>query len=340
MYLRGYFHSRSRIGQEPIANIKVLFASIGVDALASCESTFNLISIPSAVEIGDVFTLYDQYGSSLYSGVVKFKESNAIECRQIVSLFDDNWLYKRTQPGTIEQEIKNAILDRFVNSNDPILKETFGAFDIKITSKTTGGIGKQDSDYVTNFESFLYDCFLKYEVKTDIVIPFKGKPYISIGKVNLPEIKIGDNVHSIQNISPVEEIYEVNKLVVYGEENKEYRGTFYGSRNGITENANELTRFNVVKTNYAFSDDPIALVKAQNLRNEMYNHKLTLDLVLTNRLYDFFSFQLGQKFKVFNNNTFYETILTGYNFECGETQEMEVVTLMFGKVRLKASIRW
>lgn len=339
MYLRAYFHDRLKLNEVFATSTRVISSSVQIDAIKSGTSVFTLTSVPSAVNEGDVMSVADRYGTMIFQGVILRIMASEIECDQIEGLFNDSWITKRHTNLTLEEDLAQSIRDDFINSSDPIIRDTFKHFQIKVTSQTPGTLPKRDANHVSNFASHIQYVFDNYDIRTDIVIPYdqSTSPTITIGKVVRETVMMGNNTKSVRNVSPITQIYETNKLVVHSEDGDVYRGTFYASNNGITENPNELTRFSTVKTNYAFSDESLALVKAQNLRNEMYNHKIELDLVFGSKLYDFFSFELGQEFEIFINNTYFKTILTGWEYDIEPDTELELIHLIFGKVRLRMS---
>lgn len=331
---RAFIKERTDIGGYPIgsSDLRITSFTLKVDALNKAVSTISVMNIPPIVKEGDILCVYSQQGKVIYQGVIT-KLGSTIQCDQIESLFDDDWLWNDRRIDVLEENIKEIIELDFKNSNDPILRSIF-QFDINTVSKTTIKLPSQELNYVKNFTTFIYELFDKYNVRFIFDIDFTPKkPILKIGMEDSTKIKFSNNVNYVLNISKVTEVYETNKLVVYSEDG-DYRATFYGTRSGISDNPNQLDRFAKVKTNYVFSNDELNIIKAQNLRNQMYNHEIKVEMVLDNNIYDFWSFKLGQEFDIFIGRDYFNTILTGYELRY-KNELMDTVSLTFGKVRTK-----
>lgn len=304
------------------------------DLMKKTSSSFTVLNIPSVVENGDVVGMYDDFGTILFLGTVASLQDNIVNANQILDIFDDSWLWHNPRKSSIEATIKNIIQTDYQNSNDTLLNTIFGAFNLQTISSTNLTLESQEDHYVTNFASFLYDIYEKYSVQLLFDIPFSDEtPTISIGVPNYDKIKIGNNANIFRNFNIQKNIYETNKLVVYSEETGQYRATWYGTTSGITDNPSALNRLQKIKTNIVFSDDDINILKASSLRNEMYNHEITCELIVKNKMFTIDSLKLGQPIDLYFNGEYYDTILTGYSLTCSENQELTTATLKFGLVR-------
>ena len=186
------------------------------------------------------------------------------------------------------------------------------------------------------FEKFLYDIYNIYGVLVDIDVPFNGASTIKIGKNESTEIKVGNNVLAIKNLSPVSEIVGNNKLIVYSRDGATYRGTFYASPNNSTVSTTPGDdRYPKIKTVYAFTDEEsIEKVILDNLPLQMYNHKVTFDLVLNNNLYNFQKMSMGQKLGIWKNGEYYDSVMTGYEMSFREGEDIMTVQITCGKARV------
>lgn len=339
-YYRAYIKDRLSLSDPIILGLRVLEFTIKRDALKKANSTFKVDSMPSAVTEGDILILMDAYGSKIYTGVIVRIEDSVIECNQILSLFDDKYLYSVENKMTIEESLATMIETQFRGNEDPVIKSIFYPFKVQYTAGKQQQLPSQEEKYIFNPETFFYDVFNTYGILVDIVIPFeKAQPVIEIKTNTSSKIKMIDNTVYTPTMMPTVEVYEVNKLIVYSDISGSYRGTWFGSRNGITKDPNELTRYNITKTNIVFSDDSMDTIIAGNLRDDMYNHKLEIEMIVNN-LYKFEEMSLGQEFDVWIKNRYYNTILTGYEFNKEANKEVQTIKLIFGKVRTKASQRW
>lgn len=339
-YYRIYVKGRLSLDDSIILSVRTLEFTIKRDALKNATSTFVVEGVPRAITEGDILILMNSYGTKMYTGVIVRVENNVIECNQMLSLFNDNYKYAIENKSTIEQSIASMLETQFKKNEDPIIKSLFNPFKIDCVAGKKQKLPSQEEKYVCNLENFFYSLFDNYDVLLDFNIPFeKNVPMITIKTNNAVKIKLIDNTIYTPVLMPTTEVYETNKLIIYDEDGK-YRGSYYGSRNGITTNPKELTRWNVVKTNVVFSNDDLDVIKAQNLKEDMYNHKLEIEMIMDNKLYKFDEMSLGQEFDVWIKNRYYNTILTGYEFSKDKDEQIKTVNLIFGKVRTKASQRW
>lgn len=334
---RGFIKEIYNLTGMPIGNsdLRVLRSNIKRDILTKASSSFEVLGIPEEAKNGHIFGCYDDYGKIRYLGVISNIDGNTIQTDQIISIFDDNWLWNNPKEITIEQTIKTILETDFQNNPDTMVSTIFSQFDIVIESSGTQLVlGSQDSQYVKNFMNLIFDIYEKYQIIIDINIYYKNqRPQIIIRKPEFETIKIIDNNYAINNINVMKETYETNKLIVYSSEGI-HRGTWYGTVNGITDDDDYTNRLPKIKTNIAFSDDDISIIKAQNLRNQMYNHKIEVQLLMNNKLYNFDEFNLGQTFHIYHKKDMYESILTGYEIGMDQNGYSDVVTLIFGIVRV------
>lgn len=304
------------------------------DKLTKTTSHFDVLEVPTAVENGDVVGMYNSYGTVVFLGVVSYIDNNAIDAEQIYSLFDDEWLWNRPSTASIEGCLEDIINNDFINNRDVLMQTIFSTFDVSTISTTALSIESQDAQYVTNFASFLYDIYEKYSVELLFDIPFAAeRPSISIGIPSYTRLKIGNNALIFRNFDIVREVFETNKLVVYSEDGSTFRGEWFTTPSGITDNPAALNRIPKIKTNIIFSDDDISILKASSLRNEIYNHKITCEIVANNKLLPTDTLQLGQPCDLYYNGLYFDTILTGYEYTMAGGMESEVLKLTFGLVR-------
>lgn len=304
------------------------------DLLKKTNSNFEVLEIPSAVENGDIVGMYDIYGTILYLGVVSYVNNTTVEAYQIYDIFGDEWLWQNPKKTTIEQTLLSIIQTDFQNTRDTLMNTIYGAFQLSTISSTRQTLQTQEDRYKTDFANFLYDIYEKYSIQLMFNIPFEAQtPTIEIGIPTLKKLQIGNNALIFRNFTITTNVYETNKMVVYSEDTGAYRSTWYGTTNGITDNPSVLNRIQKIKTNIIFSDDDINILKASSLRNEMYNHEITCDMVLDNKLLGINDIQLGQEIDLYYNGQYYNTILTGYTLQCNENQELETIQLKFGLVR-------
>ena len=304
------------------------------DLLKKTNSNFEVLEVPMAIENGDVVGMYDPYGTILFLGIVSYVGNTNIEAYQIYDIFDDSWLWHNPRLTTIEETLKSIIQTDYQQNYDTLMQTIYGVFNLDTISSTNQKLATEEDRYVTTFSSYLYDVYEKYGIQLLFDIPYtENTPNIDIGIPTYKKLTLSNNTHIFRNFDVTTNVYETNKLIVYGEETGEYRETWYATTTGITDNPSALNRLQKIKTNIVFSDDDMSILKASSLRNQMYNHEITLDRVLNNNLLSFDDLNLGCETDIYYNGEYYNTLLTGYTLNCGENQRLETISLKFGLVR-------
>lgn len=324
------------------SNINCLSFQIQRDLLEKATSTFNLEYIDPNIDIGDILGLYDMYGTNLYIGVISEidVDTSQITCTSNISYFNYTWLYDalRSETGSTEELIKKLFENVFKNSNDYLMRAKYGDIDIStLTTSTNYLLPLKDDMTIESFEDFIYDCYTNFDIICDFKAYFEQtNPTLTIdaSAKDREPIKLGNNFNAIQNFKINTDTFENNKLIIYNSDGTELRGVYFGSSGGITQDDESPLRLKKINNVIQFSDDEISLILAQNLQNNMYNHKITFDLVLNNELYDFFElFKLGCPVEIYYNGVYYNTIFTGYEYIKEENEKVSAVSITCGKVR-------
>ena len=316
------------------ANSKVSSFNIKRDLLSKASSTIEVMALPTAIDNGDIIGIYDETGRVIYNGVVKSISENTIQCGQMVEMFADTWLYRTGEGTTFEDRLKEIIDTDFRNNEDIVISSAFENFNVTCSTSTTGEYPTEKEHTTKDFSSWIYKIYENYDVIVDMNVAFNEgvSPTIQIGKNEEEKITIADNAISVLSVTPTSEVTSTNKVIIYSKDGV-YRETWYASPSGITNNPNQLDRLKTVKTKIVFSDDEIETIKEANLQSDFYNHKIVATLSLNSKLYNFWDFTLGGKFNIIYRNTYYDTILTGYELRY-DGYTMPEVNLTFGKVRI------
>lgn len=318
--------------------------SINEDRLTTANSTINAVYVPSNVSTGDIIAVFNEQGLIRYKGVIKSIEENSIQASQITHLLSGQFVYETFENGTIENDIK-SILERYCQGyikgstyQDPVVLAKLGSFSITTGSSTTGALETKDENTTMDMETFIYSLYEKYGIAVDFDIPVNGPVSIKVWKPSYDSIKIGNNTNAIVNISPITQVSETNRLIVFNKDGT-YRSTFVAKTDGtIVEEPETLAgRFSVVNTNIVFSDDEIDDIKLANLPETMYNHKLTFTLNLGNKLYGYDDLKLDMPLEIWNGQDYYRTIITGRSFSKNSNVDVSQVEYTCGFVRTKLS---
>lgn len=324
------------------SDIVCLSFDVKRDLLEKSVSTFNLEYIDTNIDIGDVCGLYDDYGTIYYVGVVDEidRSANQITCTSNISYFRYMWLYDplRSEIGSTESLIKKEFENTFINSSDYLMNKKYSDIQIQLLSDELDyQIPLQEDNYTEDFEDFLYKSYENFGIVCDFGIDFKSlQPTLTIdGKVgDRQPIKIGNNYNKIQNFNIQTDTFENNKLIIYSKDGLTKRGEYFGTTGGITQDDESPLRLKKVNNVIVFSDDELDLIVAQNLQDNMYNHKITFDMILDNSFYDFFTlFKLGCPIEIWYNGIYFNSVFTGYEFVKENEQEISKVSITCGKVR-------
>ena len=317
----------------PVANSVCLSFSITKDLMSTATSTFTLLDMPTNIKNGDVLGLVDPYGTVIYTGVIN-SIGSTISCREITAMFADQWKWRDPGNASIEAKLKAIIDNDFVGSSDPMIADRF-PFTVTAASTTAGVFEQQEATYTTDFEQLLMEIYDTYGVITDIQIPFaSATPSITLKQATHTAIKVGNNVLPVRNMTPLTEVFETNKLVIYDSEGTTLRGTYYTTPSGITTNASSPLRLPVTKTKFIFdTDTALDDIKTANLQEQIYNHKITFDMLLNNGLYDFYDWELGMPIEIFYNGAYYSTLFTKYSMAKELNVDVAAVSITCGKVR-------
>jgi hypothetical protein len=342
---RCYIKDQLDLEALPKAFMVVDTFDISTDLLTNATSSIKVMDLLSDVDEGDVLVLYDPMGTTLYTGVINSIEDKTINCSQMQSFYKGTWIYNTSSQDYLEHEIAVLLQDyadgKLYHSTyvDPLVAQRLGGITIDYTGATAVNLPSDlDSDgneQMTTYdmEEFIYELYQKYGIIFDFEINVSGTNYVHIKVPSFQTIKVGNNMYAIQNMSPITEIEETNKLVVYAQD-KTYRTTYIATKNSIVEEpSTTANRFNITNTEVVFSDDPIADLVANNLPEQMFNHKVTFTLIIRNFIYEFGDFNLGGELDIFYNDDYFNSILTGYDISKQSNQNIVQVDFVCGKVR-------
>ena len=358
---RCYIKDQLHLTDPPIAFLRVKSFDIKTDLLTNSNSTIKTIDDSSAIDNGDILVLYDPKGRTLYQGVIKSmksKDTNTfgdmnndqnhemeITCSQMQSFYKGNWIYNVHPSNTLEQEIA-YLLGQYAQGKlykcswtDALVAQRLGGITVQYTGSTSAKLptDKDENDEeqlsTMDMEDFIYALYEEYGIIFDFEINFSGANYVHIKVPTYTTLKVGNNMFAIKNMSPITEVEEVNKLVIFASD-KTYRTTYIATTTGIVQTpATTANRFNITNTEIVFSDDDAADLVSAYLPATMYNHKLTFDLLIKNFIYEFGDFNLGGSLDVWHGEDYYNTVLTGYEIKKNENQNITEVHFICGKVR-------
>ena len=294
-------------------------------------------------EIADVFTEF-QAGKigEIVTSLPTANEDNWLLNKNYFVL--DNNVYKEHRINQYEEdgqityqmdevgELDAADIDLIV---DPMQVQKFSAFTVTYTgSQEVHMTVPDDINELRNLEDFIYSLYEDYGVVVEITIPYESGCTIHIKTADYDSTKISKNTSNIISITPKTETEEINKLVIFGSQGN-FRKTYYATTEGVVTDGEDTNRLPVIKTTYIYSDDELDDIKAENIKDEMYNHEIVFDMIMDNKLYDFFAWKFGQPLEIYYKDKVYNSIFTGYSYSFDEGERPVTVTVNCGKIRTK-----
>ena len=344
---RCYVKDQLDLTSAPKAFMTVETTNIKRDLMTNAVTSLTVKEIATNIDEGDVLVIYDPFGTNLYSGVITSIEDKQIRCSQMQSFYKGLWIYNVSPQDYLEHEIA-VLLQNYADGKiyrstyiDPLVALRLGGITIDYVGATTvklpTDLDKDNNEQLTqkDMEKWMYELYETYGIIFDFEINFSGTNTVTIKVPTYSKIKVGDNMFAIKDVSPITEIEETNRLIIFNE-NKVYRTTYVATKTNIVEApSSTATRFNITNTKVVFSKDAVADLVAANLPDQMYNHKLTFTLVIKNFIYQFGDFNLGGGIDVFNGDEYFDTVLTGYEFKKEDNSNITEVYFTCGKVRNK-----
>lgn len=341
---RAYIKDQFNIATLPKAFIEIRSGTIKKDLLTSAVSSFEAESIEENINEGDIMVVYAPDGKVLYTGIIKTVGEKKIECYQMQAFYKGLWIYD-THPSTYLEDEIFYLLDRYAqgyqkdaNYQDNLIYQEKTKIAISSSSQTEAQLETSEKDHYTiDMEKFIYELYEKYNLVFDFTIPYGAElGSVVIGTPTQNQIKVSDNAECIKDISPTTKIEQINKLIVF-DKNGVYRTTFVATTtNGIVEEPSSIVgRYGVVNTKVIYSDDAIDDIKEANIKEEMFNHQITFNLLINNKLYDFFSWKLGQPLQLYTDGKYFDTVFTGYEFSIENDIEPFEAKIVCGKVRTR-----
>ena len=320
---------------------------VKTDLMTNATSKITVTELPSNINNGDVLVLYDPKGQFLYNGVIKSFSDLTIQCSQMQSFYKGLWIYNVHPSTYLEEEIAYLLgqyaLGKIYQSTytDALVAQRLGGITIDYTGATSSNLptdlDEDGNEQLTqiDMEKFIYSLYEDYNIMFKFEINFSGTNYVHIIVPSYDTVKVGNNMFAVQNMSPVTTIEETNRLIIFNAD-KTYRTTYVATKNGIVENpSTTANRFDITNTKIVMSDDDDATLISANLPQQMFNHKVSFDLIIKNFIYEFGDFNLGGTLDIYYGDDYFNSVLTGYEIRKSSNQNITEVGFVCGKVRQK-----
>lgn len=342
---RGYVKDALNLEDPPKAFLTILSHDIRQDLLTTANSQFECLAVPDNVSNGDILIVSNPYGVTRYLGIIKSIEGTSIQTYQMQHFYSGKWVYDSASgESTIENAVVSILTDfangEMLNSTytDPLVAQLKSDVSISAGSSTSGKLETKEANTVEEMETFIYDLYKNYNILLDFNIAYSGTNSVTVLKPSYSTVKIGNNTNAITNITPLTQIEETNRLIIYAK-NGTYRDTYVAKSDGtiVSEPAAITNRFGVVNTKIVFTDDTATDVIKANLPSQVYNHKLTFTLRLENKLYGFDDLKLGTPLSIWVDDQYYSSIVTGLHYKKESNQPVTEVEYTCGMVRTSLS---
>lgn len=344
-----------------------------IDMRTQTTSTIELESIPSAYTIDMPVFLFSPKGAIVYVGIIKDIEGNTLTCREPISMYDTDILFKvdaERKTSDIRQGIFYYVMQPvyygygdtsslieprsyalykkmrplYVDSSNALTDIRFG--DQVYSTPTV------DSAEISNVEDYLLKMSEEYGIVYEPNLYSYTNPlYVQNGAKHMLQIKVlnpsvygsihlGDNIEELTNINIVESNTGANYLLIYNDAGTSIRGAYATKNDGSITQISSWTGFTTDLLSYSncvntvvSSDDSIKSLVRENLGNAQLNHEITFTIDLTKGTYRFDDFMLGMKVVFYFRDRVYYSQLTSIDFE-GEN-DIKSLNLKLGNVRME-----
>ena len=320
---------------------------INRDYLTNEKSNFELDRLIEA-EQGDFIIAKDKIissdlGSIVYFGVVDSREDNDIDCTDLYSLLNFDFVATRQTGDSFERHL-HTLIDYYLLS-DPST-EISDNVTVNIASNTPFSFQPSESPAARNLTTYLIDCFRKYNITWNINnIEYDENRQLRVNTViaqKTRSLNIKNNAFAFVNwsiyVTPAGRASENRLLIVdsttTNSEAPIILSTWYTDMLGnLTQDASNVRT--PVKTRIFIYDreqeDPPTYqqVARSELNVNLYAHEIEFDLVKNNNLITLEDLEIGLKVNIVYNDMLYQSVLTGYIIN----HQSEFVSLKFGHIR-------
>lgn len=358
----------------PNASAGLMFAraesfEVKEDGLGKTTSKIVMQNIPSGFQNGIPLFLMSSKGKTLYIGIISSIEDRTIYCREVLSLFDFDYVFNRffnntktipvialTKIGQLKQGSIADVTDA-VHQYELISRKFSFLYQYKSSRlsfnrpmlftmpSAQAGISNME-EYFQNF----FNDFGLYVKPSLIGIvntnwPNKGT-YQLLGmtiEYNAEDpLVFGDNTESIQDVSIDVQGDHATILFVMNEATTLTRGIFVLKTDGTAveipaiglSSPAQYIAYNECVSKVVWTDDDMRTTVEGNLTNGNYNHKITFTVDLSYGQFRFEDFNIGRRVDFYTGGKLYHSVITAREFESSsDSSEIKSMKVTLGKVR-------
>lgn len=346
------------------------------DALSRQTSIIECDSVPSALLPGCPVSLYSPKGKSIYTGIVDSIENNTVYCREVLAMFDTDYIFRRYMNSSsysihtfMDSQIKSlqtgsladvgGVAQTFLVKHRYAVIGSSGLGDAgKISFKRPNLISMPTHNAsIENMEQYYQNIFNDYGlyikgylrdfIPSIISLRYKGNYKLLSLKVEYNDEDIlvfGDNVECITNISVQTESEHTTLLIILDGASTNFRAAYAIKNDGTIEKIDPMVEagsenyiaYNECVPKIIWSDDSLQTLVEGNLVNGIYNHKITFDVDLSEKMFRLEDFDIGRRVNFYYKDKMFNSVITGREFTSNESHDrINSVHLTLGKVRSK-----
>ena len=305
---------------------------IYVDFLTLEKSSVTCVSI--SAQKGDFAVITDSKGKTIYSGIVDDVDiseiGTALTLQPLVSIFDCDVYFDRTQSSQIEPFIAGIILRYFRDSSDAAQNIT--GITVETTSETTGALNLKDN--IHNLYEIMTTALSDYGIAVSVEIDAGAKTFaVTIGTIQGAATIESDLPAVVEKSIIIGDSYgETNKFTAVNEDQETETATYYLQPNGqISQNPTERLLpvffsfgFVSVSSEETFADAAYDAAYSALAKNK-YNNLIEVTAAEDNHIFP--TATIGRPVTVLDGGNAYSTIITGYSIR------EKTVTIIMGCVR-------
>lgn len=363
-----WFKDRYDLAYGPKSFTSVIEFDCATDMFGSASSTIICDVIPSNVNVGDFCILLDYRFVQYHVGIIDSIDGNKLVVLDILTALDyevafpKGWHW-RGRMSEVHQKYFDLAISQLkyyqrvdqTYRYDTKQQEFFDQF--RCTSADTDIIYEYVSE--SNEVKNVYDEMIEvqragyiYRHNFAIDKPFFGTDIdekVTIACFDHNPYAITTIIENDETqINIVQEDSQYNKISIFYETPRKGedpdimwdRGCYYITKSGRTSNP-DASRNNVCKNKVVFTDDPsLTAVLNKEVNRQLYNHRIEIDFLSDNGVYDFLSYPNGQRLNVMAQNKLWETIKTGHRISWKRGQDNVNCQLICGYVRNRATEFW
>ena len=275
-----------------------------------------------------------QGAHALYHGIVddvQISTETTLSLKPMLSLFDCDVVFDRSQSHTLETFLAGIITANFVANSDTL--QNIAGMTVTTTSTTTGYLNLKDN--IHNLAEIISKCLTAYGVTVEITFDPQAQtvPVVIGRQTNAVTIEADLRGIIDRQITLGDSYGAANKIVVVNEDDETETETYYLHTDGTIDTDGSTSRITPVfpTAAYAAADggtfSQAAYAAAYDaIKPDAYDNLIELTIPTNSRIADAYM-PIGTAASVINGGNAYASILTGFR-RSGET-----TTLVFGCVR-------